>query len=1007
MNNPFFTSPLSPEEARRRLAMQQNRQQGQPLMTMGAGAGAGAGADAGADMGMDLVSPADNAGGLHHGDSLAAAQDLPVPGGDSLHGIAGQDAHEVHRRLSVPQLFSHTLPPQTSGRRMSVMDYTHDYGALDAVADPHAAATMAPGLGGLAGSAAFSAPPDAFPAAPEPALMAMPGQTGLAGLPPDTVGSSMPAFSDLNMAPIAAGPGPVSLFDPRHPTTECPTAALDPVVSPDFPMDMGVEGTTANEPSVAPVTGFALGGDSEMTGTGEGYDILPVPPEPPGLLLDPGPGPFPALAATTPQPRELSAPASFRSPTSGVSRTISQTSVSQPDLATATPASTAPQPSTLSTPVSAGPVQLDTRSKDVYSKSGFDMLRALWYVATRKNPTVEIGAVDMSCAFLVCDVTLNDCPIIYVSDNFQNLTGYNRHEIVGQNCRFLQSPDGRVEAGSKREFVDNDAVFKLKKAFDERREIQQSLINYRKGGKPFLNLLTMIPIPWETDEIRYYIGFQIDLVECPEAISGQETTGAMQVNYRHSDVGQHIWVPPSTTRWDRGGGRTLDADEVSSLVQLLDPRSSPSDWPRQSWDKMLLENTDDMVHALSLKGVFVCVSASCKKVLEYDVDDLLGTSLSSICHPSDIISVTRELRDAQPDVPVNMAFRIRRKHSGYTWFESFGTLLHEQAKGRKYIILVGRQRPVFALRRRDVDAHGGGIGDSEFWTKLSTGGLLLYVPSTVRALLDLQPADLEGTSMQDLMRRESRAEFGRTIEKARKGAIISFKHEVLHKKGQLLPAQTTFYPGDGTPPGQKPTFLIAQTKIFKSSSRAAVSAGGSEKARQPSAAVSTASAAAAATAPESQQAGDTEAEAEDDDIFSELHTTRCASWQYELRQMEKANRALAEELAQLVAGRRKRKRRKAAAGAGGGGGGTPAASGSGSGEGGGSGSVGSGGGSDVDPVVLRECANCHTRDTPEWRRGPSGKRDLCNGCGLRWAKLVCFFFFLFLFFFELWAEPNS
>merc|ERR1712169_22964 len=156
----------------------------------------------------------------------------------------------------------------------------------------------------------------------------------------------------------------------------------------------------------------------------------------------------------------------------------------------------------------AGPVigpQLEKENKTIYSKSGFDMLKALWLVATRKNPKIHIGAVDMSCAFVVCDVTMNDCPIIYVSDNFQNLTGYSRHDIVGQNCRFLQAPDGNVEAGTKREFVDEGAVYNLKKMIHEGREVQQSLINYRKGGKPFLNLLTMIPIPWDTDEIRYFI----------------------------------------------------------------------------------------------------------------------------------------------------------------------------------------------------------------------------------------------------------------------------------------------------------------------------------------------------------------------------------------------------------------------------------------------------------------------------------------------------------------------
>jgi hypothetical protein len=62
------------------------------------------------------------------------------------------------------------------------------------------------------------------------------------------------------------------------------------------------------------------------------------------------------------------------------------------------------------------------------------------------------------------------------------------------------------------------------------------------------------------------------------------------------------------------------------------------------------------------------------------------------------------------------------------------------------------------------------------------------------------------------------------------------------------------------------------------------------------------------------------------------------------------NRILAEELGGLLSSKKKRKRRKG---------------------------VGN---------VVRDCANCHTRNTPEWRRGPSGQRDLCNSCGLRWAK---------------------
>ncbi|KAG6040770.1 hypothetical protein E4U41_007145 [Claviceps citrina] len=567
------------------------------------------------------------------------------------------------------------------------------------------------------------------------------------------------------------------------------------------------------------------------------------------------------------------------------------------------------------TPVTAAAPR-ENKEKMIYSKSGFDMLKALWLVATRKDPKINLGAVDMSCAFVVCDVTMNDCPIVYVSDNFQNLTGYSRHDIVGQNCRFLQAPDGKVEAGSKREFVDEGAVYNLKNMIQDGREVQQSLINYRKGGKPFLNLLTMIPIPWDTDEIRYFIGFQIDLVECPDAISSQER-GGVTVNYKHSDIGQYIWNPPSSSQWEPENGQTLGVDDVSTLLQQFNPKGLVSDWHKQSWDKMLLENTDDVVHVLSLKGLFLYLSPSSKRVLEYDTVDLVGSSLSSVCHPSDIVPVTRELKDATAGNQVNIVFRIRRKQSGYTWFESHGSLFVEQGKGRKCIILVGRKRPVFALNRKNLEANGG-IGDSELWTKLSTSGMFLFVSSNVRSLLDLQPESLLGTSIQDLMRKESRPEFGRSIELARRGKIVTCKHEVQNRRGQGLQAQTTLYPGDASE-GQKPSFLLAQTKLLKASSKSiapasatATNKGSSSTPRSNTATLTNATsghvsqAGGGALVPGTQDA----ALAAEDNIFDELRTTKCSSWQFELRQMEKVNRILAEELGGLLSNKKKRKRRK-------------------------------------------------------------------------------------------------
>jgi hypothetical protein len=34
----------------------------------------------------------------------------------------------------------------------------------------------------------------------------------------------------------------------------------------------------------------------------------------------------------------------------------------------------------------------------------------------------------------------------------------------------------------------------------------------------------------------------------------------------------------------------------------------------------------------------------------------------------------------------------------------------------------------------------------------------------------------------------------------------------------------------------------------------------------------------------------------------------------------------------------------------------------------------------------RKCEVCGVTETPQWRRGPSGKRTLCNACGVKWSS---------------------
>ncbi|KAL8996477.1 MAG: hypothetical protein Q9169_004027 [Polycauliona sp. 2 TL-2023] len=599
--------------------------------------------------------------------------------------------------------------------------------------------------------------------------------------------------------------------------------------------------------------------------------------------------------------------------------------------------------------------------KNAYSSSGFDMLGVLMRVAARPKPQINIGAVDMSCAFVVCDVTQHDVPIVYCSDIFERLTGYTKHEILGRNCRFLQAPDGKIQAGIHRKYVDDQSIYQIKTMITARQEMQTSVINYRKGGQPFMNLLTMIPITWDSEEFKYYVGFQVDLVEQPTSITNKNPDGSFTINYQRGLLPRYI-LPEHHPQTNTELGQTVGRDEVSTVLSTIG--SGESELSKRIWDKVLLENTDDVVHVLSLKGLFLYLSPSSRKVLEYDPSELVGTALSSVCHPSDIVPVTRELKDTSAGSAVNVVFRIRRKHNGYTWFESHGSLHLEQGKGRKCIIMVGRERPVYALARSDIDTAGG-IGESELWTKMSTSGMFLFVSSNVRSLLDRQPEELVGTSAQVLMRKDSKLEFGRMLELARTGVRSTFKHDVQNKRGQTLQARTTIYPGDAGK-GQKPTFLVAQTRLLKVTRHASrpaptVLPQADQKSASPATSSSSLSVVSNPTAKAegvTTSAGGNglaigtqhEALASEENVFDELKTTRSTSWQFELRQMEKRNRLLAEELQGLLSAKKKRKR-----------------------------SHGAG-------HLQKDCANCHTRATPEWRRGPSGNRDLCNSCGLRWAK---------------------
>ena len=94
---------------------------------------------------------------------------------------------------------------------------------------------------------------------------------------------------------------------------------------------------------------------------------------------------------------------------------------------------------------------------------------------------LEGDEVEMSVVF--SDPSLPDNPMIFVSDEFEEQTGYRLDEALGRNCRFLQGRD-----------TNPHAIEAIRQGLKAETRFTIDILNYRKDGSEFLNRLRIRPI---------------------------------------------------------------------------------------------------------------------------------------------------------------------------------------------------------------------------------------------------------------------------------------------------------------------------------------------------------------------------------------------------------------------------------------------------------------------------------------------------------------------------------
>lgn len=157
-------------------------------------------------------------------------------------------------------------------------------------------------------------------------------------------------------------------------------------------------------------------------------------------------------------------------------------------------------------------------------------------------------------SFCLSDPSKTGNPIVFASDDFEDLTGYTRFETLSRNCRFLQGPQ-----------TDREALSRLRSAVWRREESSELVLNFRKDGTPFWNLLYVTPLVDASGKPRFYMGGQIDVsssVESNEDLLRMLSYGSSEEESRQ---------PERTVRWNSPDpfATEMDQDEPS------EPKQSP------------------------------------------------------------------------------------------------------------------------------------------------------------------------------------------------------------------------------------------------------------------------------------------------------------------------------------------------------------------------------------------------------------------------------------------------
>ena len=401
--------------------------------------------------------------------------------------------------------------------------------------------------------------------------------------------------------------------------------------------------------------------------------------------------------------------------------------------------------------------------------------------ARKRELELKERAMDeASVGITISDPTREDNPLIYVNDGFVDQTGYNRAEVLGRNCRFLQGNDR-----------DQPPLDDLREAIAADEPITVELRNYRKNGEQFWNRLSVAPIYDEAGELANHVGIQQDVTTVREsqrelqaererfelliestdeyaflvtdengAIStwndgaanlfgyDAETAVGMSMAELHPPSDRETGLPDRLLQQARYAGEAsddgwrvradgsefyadvryaaLESDDGAPTGYAQIVRDMTEERRQQRRTERFVEESEDVVTIVDPDGTITYVSRSSDRALGYDPDALTEQNLFDQLHPDDRTRVMEAFFDGTEDPDATFQIDCRFRSNDGAWREiklRCRNMLEDDAIGGMLLYL----RDVTATKARTRRLEALFNGTFSFTGLLEPDGTVLNV----------------------------------------------------------------------------------------------------------------------------------------------------------------------------------------------------------------------------------------------------------------------------------------